>query len=73
MSKDLKKYGGMDRFECREVLVKDIKEHDDLIKIEDIKTGVNESSISFYNGSKIITLPYSENALGIKLPTSIVI
>ena len=42
-------------------------------EIEDIKTGVNESSISFYNGSKIITLPYSENALGIKLPTSIVI
>ena len=46
MSKDLKKYGGMDRFECREVLVNDIKEHDDLIKIEDIKHEVGHSERS---------------------------
>lgn len=34
------------------------------IKRDGIKTGVNESSIEFVNGSKIITVPYSENALG---------
>lgn len=34
------------------------------IKKDGIKTGINESSIEFVNGSKIITVPYSENALG---------
>ena len=33
-------------------------------EIIDIKTGVNESSIEFKNGSRIVTVPYSENALG---------
>ena len=34
------------------------------IKKDGIKTGVNESGIEFTNGSTILTLPYSENALG---------
>lgn len=34
------------------------------IKKDGIKTGANESSIEFNNGSKIITVPYNENALG---------
>lgn len=38
------------------------------IKKDGIKTGVNESSIEFVNGSKIVTVPYSENALGIFMP-----
>lgn len=33
-------------------------------EIEEVKTGVNESSIKFKNGSVIFTAPYSENALG---------
>lgn len=33
-------------------------------EIKDIKTGLNESRCLFNNGSEIITLPYSENALG---------
>ena len=43
MSKSLKKYGGLDRFECRELLVKDIEKNDDLIKIEDFKHEVGHS------------------------------
>lgn len=31
-----------------------------------VKTGQNESSITFKNGSKIFTVPYSENALGVR-------
>lgn len=34
-------------------------------EIDEIKTGVNESSITFKNGSVIFTAPYSENALGL--------
>lgn len=33
-------------------------------EIDEIKTGLNESKCSFYNGSEIVTLPYSENSLG---------
>ena len=33
-------------------------------EIKDVKVGQNQSSILFYNGSEIITLPYNENALG---------
>lgn len=35
-------------------------------EIDEVKTGVNESSITFKNGSVIFTAPYSENALGIR-------
>ncbi len=37
------KYASMDRFECRKVLLEDIKNNDDLIKIEDIKHNVGHS------------------------------
>lgn len=36
------------------------------IEVKDIKTGVNESSIPFKNGSTIFSAPYSENSLGIR-------
>ena len=36
------------------------------IDISNIKTGLNESEIPFYNGSKIFTPVYGEGALGIK-------
>lgn len=36
------------------------------IDISNIKTGLNESEIPFYNGSKIFTTVYGEGALGIK-------
>lgn len=35
-----------------------------ILEIKDIKTGLNESKCEFYNGSEIVTLPYSENSLG---------
>lgn len=40
------KYSKMDRFKCREVLLNDIKEKDDLIKIETIKHQVGHSERS---------------------------
>lgn len=42
------------------------------IKKDGIKTGVNESKIEFNNGSEIITVPYSENALGMRCHVLIV-
>lgn len=33
-------------------------------EIKSVKTGLNESRIDFWNDSAIVTLPYSENALG---------
>lgn len=41
-------------------------------EIEDVKTGMNESSINFKNGSVIFTAPYSENALGLRINILIV-
>lgn len=35
-------------------------------EIKDVKVGQNQSSILFHNGSEIITVPYNENALGIR-------
>lgn len=35
-------------------------------EISEIKTGQNESKIAFKNDSEIVTLPYSENALGVR-------
>lgn len=42
------------------------------IKKDGIKTGINESRIEFENGSQIITVPYSENALGMRCNVLIV-
>ena len=42
------------------------------INQDGIKTGVNESIIPFYNGSNIFSVPYSENALGIRTQILIV-
>lgn len=41
-------------------------------EISNIKTGLNESTINFNNGSVIVTAPYSENALGIRAQILIV-
>lgn len=46
MNEKCGKYANMDRFECREALLKDIKEHDDLIKIEEITHQVGHSERS---------------------------
>ena len=46
MNENCGKYAGMDRFVCREALLKDIKEHDDLIKIEEITHQVGHSERS---------------------------
>jgi hypothetical protein len=35
-------------------------------EIKSVKTGLNESRIDFWNDSAIVTLPYSENALGVR-------
>ena len=43
MNENAGKYEGMDRFECREALVKDLKEQDLLIKIEEITHSVGHS------------------------------
>ena len=36
------------------------------VDVSNIKTGLNEGEIPFYNGSKISTTVYGEGALGIK-------
>ena len=46
MNEKCGKYANMDRFECREALLRDIKEHDDLIKIEEITHQVGHSERS---------------------------
>ncbi len=46
MNENCGKYASMDRFVCREALLKDIKEHDDLIKIEEITHQVGHSERS---------------------------
>ena len=46
MTAECGKYSGLDRFECREKLLKDIKSHDDLIKIEEITHQVGHSERS---------------------------
>lgn len=48
--------------------VRDLKRgHPNLdTEISDIKTGLNESEITFTNDSRIVTMPYSENALGVR-------
>lgn len=46
MTKDCGKYAGMDRFECREELVKDIENNGCLIKIEEITHQVGHSERS---------------------------
>lgn len=46
MNEKCGKYANMNRFECREALLKDIKEHDDLIKIEEITHQVGHSERS---------------------------
>lgn len=43
MNQNAGKYEGMDRFECREVLIKDLKEANLLIKIEEITHSVGHS------------------------------
>ncbi len=46
MTAECGKYSGLDRFECREKLLKDIESHDDLIKIEEITHQVGHSERS---------------------------
>ena len=46
MAENTGKYAGMDRYECRELLVKNIKEHDDLVKIEEMVHQVGHSERS---------------------------
>lgn len=46
MTAECGKYSGLDRFECREKLLKDIETHDDLIKIEEITHQVGHSERS---------------------------
>ncbi len=46
MNENCGKYASMDRFACREALLKDIKEHDDLIKVEEITHQVGHSERS---------------------------
>ena len=46
MTAECGKYAGLDRFECREKLLKDIESHDDLIKIEEITHQVGHSERS---------------------------
>ncbi len=46
MNEKCGKYANMDRFDCRDVLLKDIKERDDLIKIEEITHQVGHSERS---------------------------
>lgn len=46
MTAECGKYAGLDRFECRERLLKDIESHDDLIKIEEITHQVGHSERS---------------------------
>ena len=46
MTKECGKYAGLDRFKCREELLKDIEIHDDLIKIEEITHQVGHSERS---------------------------
>ncbi len=46
MAENTGKYAGMDRYECRELLIKNIKEHDDLVKIEEMVHQVGHSERS---------------------------
>ena len=43
MNENAGKYAGMDRFECRDALIKDLKEQDLLIKIEEMTHSVGHS------------------------------